>query len=102
MALHPVSFPNEGRTEANQSWEDGALESHPLLFQSLDPRRLIAATLWPSGYLWKESRNFFKSNDLTAKDPDKKSFRDLGQAVEARNELSAGAWTFLPALMPLP
>lgn len=62
-------------------------ESHLLCSQSLGPRRQITATLWPSGYFWKDSRNFFKSNDLTAKDPDKKSFLDLGAGCRSREWL---------------
>lgn len=36
----PLKFPPEGSAEADQSWKGEALESHLLLFQSLDPRRL--------------------------------------------------------------
>lgn len=101
--LRPADFPREKKAEAEQSWEGGARESHLPLFQSLDPRGVE----WqhPSSPLALSGRTpgtslshmiwlltiLTRNLSLTG-----------GWGVEARNELSEGAQTFLRAPSPFP
>lgn len=113
--LHPANFPREENADVNQSWQGGALESHLLALSELgsqeDDWQYHSGPLAIFLERFQElpgPTNLFKSYDLAAKDPDKKSCLDLGargwsrgRVNGARNELSEGARTFLLASLSL-
>lgn len=100
-ALHPSSFPKRRARKQTRAGRVELWRVTSYFFRVWIPGGWSAATLWPSGYFWKDSRNFFKSDDFAAKDPDKKSFLDLEAGCRSQECIIWRPWTFWLALKSL-